>query len=130
IGGKKVRGGAKGGRGEGGRRVTRKDPIQNGKAQQMFRTMSLSKPNESNSQWCHRKRRRIGNTLSRYRSNPKANSTFVWQKVCALQATIDLRKITMQSSPCRSCRAKSRSKARAACWRSAANVNCRSARAL
>ncbi len=90
---------------------------QNGKVQPMCRTMFSSKPSESNSQLCPRKRRKIGNTLLRCGSNRRASFTCASLKECAPLVIIHSRKTTTRSWQCRSIRAKCRSKVKAVCSR-------------
>src|SRR4029453_12332681 len=90
---------------------------QNGKVRLMCRTMSSTKPSESNSRSCRRKKRKIDNTLLRYGWNRKASFTFVSRKECALPAIILWRKTTTRSLQCRNFRGKCRSKVKAVCWR-------------
>jgi hypothetical protein len=61
--------------------------------------------------------KRIDNTPLRYGSNRRASFTSASRKACVRLAITGWRKTTTQSSPCRSCRAKCRSKGKAACLR-------------
>src|SRR5207253_6957025 len=76
------------------RQRRRKNPIklQNGRVRPRCRTMSSSKPNESNLLLCPRKRRKIDNTPLRYGSKRRASFTSASQKACVRLAITDWRK--------------------------------------